>query len=135
MSVNLYGTICANCGGDYAIHHYETNQCPVGGREAPEGRKQEWKSTAFEPVPEPQTTTHEKEYQQQKARIAELEKALRYLVVASFDVWDNRRITDDMSERAVSLDLLSEMDDAAYSALRLIEPTCNISNVREALKG
>lgn len=42
-------TTCKNCGGDEAIHHYQTNQCPVGGREAPFGRKQEWKSTTFEP--------------------------------------------------------------------------------------
>jgi hypothetical protein len=41
-------TTCKNCGGDEAIHHYETNQCPVGGCEAPIGRKQEWKSTTFE---------------------------------------------------------------------------------------
>ena len=40
--------VCKNCGGDKAIHHYKTNQCPVGGREAPIGRKQEWKSTTFE---------------------------------------------------------------------------------------
>lgn len=40
--------ICKNCGADYGLHHYETNQCPVGGREAPHGRKQEWKSTTFE---------------------------------------------------------------------------------------
>lgn len=39
---------CKNCGGEYGLHHFETNQCPVGGREAPIGRKQEWKSTTFE---------------------------------------------------------------------------------------
>ena len=38
---------CKNCGGYRGIHHYETDQCPVGGREAPIG-KQEWKSTTFE---------------------------------------------------------------------------------------
>jgi len=39
---------CKNCGGDYGLHHYETDQCPVGGYEAPIGRKQEWRSTTFE---------------------------------------------------------------------------------------
>ncbi len=42
------GDICKNCGGERGLHHYETNQCPVGGREAPIGRKQEWKMTLFE---------------------------------------------------------------------------------------
>lgn len=40
---------CKNCGGDNGIHHYQTNQCPVGGREAPIGRKQEYMGTTFEP--------------------------------------------------------------------------------------
>ena len=39
---------CKNCGGERGLHHFETDQCPVGGREAPIGRKQEWKSTTFE---------------------------------------------------------------------------------------
>ena len=44
----MKNTTCKNCGGDEAIHQYETNRCPVGGREAPIGRKEEWKSTTFE---------------------------------------------------------------------------------------
>ena len=40
--------ICKNCGGWKGIHHYETMQCPVGGTEAPIGRKQEWMSTTFQ---------------------------------------------------------------------------------------
>jgi hypothetical protein len=40
---------CKNCGGEQGIHHYRTNQCPVGGREAPIGRKQEYMTTTFEP--------------------------------------------------------------------------------------
>lgn len=39
---------CKNCGADRGLHHYETMQCPVGGREAPIGRKQEWMRTEFE---------------------------------------------------------------------------------------
>lgn len=39
---------CKNCGGERGLHHYQTDQCPVGGREAPVGRKQEWKTTTFE---------------------------------------------------------------------------------------
>ena len=38
---------CANCGADRGLHHYETMQCPVGGVEAPIGRKQEWTTTTF----------------------------------------------------------------------------------------
>lgn len=45
--VNTYD-VCKNCGGQRGLHHYETDQCPVGGREAPVGRRQEWKSTTFE---------------------------------------------------------------------------------------
>jgi len=39
---------CKNCGGERGLHHFETDQCPFGGREAPISRKQEWKSTTFE---------------------------------------------------------------------------------------
>lgn len=39
---------CKNCGGERGLHHFETDQCHVCGREAPVGRKQEWKSTTFE---------------------------------------------------------------------------------------
>lgn len=42
---------CINCGGDKGIHHYQTSQCPVGGREAPLHHRQEWKTTIFSPVP------------------------------------------------------------------------------------
>ena len=43
---------CGNCGGDKAIHHYLTDQCPVGGVEAPVGKEQEWKtSTTFVGIP------------------------------------------------------------------------------------
>ena len=38
---------CKNCGGEYGLHHALTDQCPIGGREAPVGRKQEWKTTTF----------------------------------------------------------------------------------------
>ena len=68
---------CANCGGWYGIHNYRTMQCPVGGREAPEGRKQEWKDTTFVAITEPQTMTHQAEPDAQAARIAALEAVLR----------------------------------------------------------
>lgn len=71
-----YGKTCANCGGDYAIHHYATSQCPVGGREAPEGRKQEWKTSTFQEMPQPQMMTHQAEYDKLTARITELEAQL-----------------------------------------------------------
>ena len=38
---------CQNCGADYGLHRYKTNQCPVGGREAPVGRIQEWSDAVF----------------------------------------------------------------------------------------
>lgn len=41
-------TTCKNCGAEYGLHHYQTNQCPVGGREAAIGEKQEWKTTVYE---------------------------------------------------------------------------------------
>ena len=37
--------ICKNCGGEKGIHHYQTMACPVGGREAPVGKPQEWMSS------------------------------------------------------------------------------------------
>ena len=40
--------ICKNCGGDAGLHHYKTNQCPTHGREAPVGKKQEFKTSTFE---------------------------------------------------------------------------------------
>lgn len=48
-----YGKICFHCGYDYAIHHYETMQCPKNG-DAMTGCKQEWLKTTFVPLaPEP----------------------------------------------------------------------------------
>lgn len=38
---------CGNCGGDRAIHHYQTDQCPVGGVESPVGKVQEFKTSTF----------------------------------------------------------------------------------------
>lgn len=38
---------CANCGADLALHHYETNQCPLGGVEARNGRAQEFMESTF----------------------------------------------------------------------------------------
>lgn len=43
---------CKNCGAEQALHHYKTMQCPVGGREAPIDRKQEWMSLTFQPETE-----------------------------------------------------------------------------------
>lgn len=45
----MENTICKNCGAEYGLHHYQTNQCPIGGREAAIGEKQEYKTTVFEP--------------------------------------------------------------------------------------
>ena len=39
---------CIHCGGGYGLHHSQTMQCPVGGREAPLGTKQEWMTYTFE---------------------------------------------------------------------------------------
>lgn len=40
---------CRNCGADEGIHHYKTMQCPVGGRECPIDRTQEYKTSIFKP--------------------------------------------------------------------------------------
>ena len=42
-----YGKICANCGGEYAIHHSKTLRCPKNGKEAPIDKKQEWMESTF----------------------------------------------------------------------------------------
>ena len=39
---------CKNCGGERGIHHCLTDQCPVGGREAPVGKPNKWETTTFE---------------------------------------------------------------------------------------
>lgn len=44
---------CKNCGADFGLHHYQTNQCPVGGVEAPVGRPQVWMTVTFEQSPDP----------------------------------------------------------------------------------
>ena len=64
---------CKNCGGDRGLHHFETDQCPVGGREAPIGRKQEWKSTTFEVETENEVDELRKSVKELLARIEELE--------------------------------------------------------------
>ena len=39
---------CFNCGADFGLHHYETNQCPVGGvEETRVGKVQQWAETKF----------------------------------------------------------------------------------------
>ena len=45
LSTNTPG-ICGNCGGDYGIHHFETDQCPLGGIES-HAIPQKWESTHF----------------------------------------------------------------------------------------
>lgn len=40
---------CKNCGAEKGIHHYLTDQCPAGGKEAPINKTQEWKTSTFEP--------------------------------------------------------------------------------------
>lgn len=38
---------CENCGAGYGLHHDETEQCPLFGREAPIGERQEYEETVF----------------------------------------------------------------------------------------
>ena len=82
-------TICKNCGGEHGIHHYQTSQCPVGGREAPVGRKQEYKTSTFEPEQdnELQSLLDEKEktIKAQAKKIAEYEEKFLEILQASID--------------------------------------------------
>jgi len=39
---------CINCGAWKGLHHYETNQCPRNGQEAPLGKLQEWDNTVYQ---------------------------------------------------------------------------------------
>lgn len=66
---------CKNCGADYALHHADTDQCPMNGREAPVGHKQEWKSTKFEE----RTTLTPQAYEKMMALIFSLEKRINAL--------------------------------------------------------
>ena len=83
---------CKNCGGDRGLHHYETDQCPVGGREAPLGRKQEWKSTTFEIESESEVEELRKTVKELLARVEELEEKVDSLqgestIAESVRVW------------------------------------------------
>lgn len=41
---------CTNCGADYGLHHFETQQCPHNGvEEWRDGHKQKWDDTIFQP--------------------------------------------------------------------------------------
>lgn len=37
---------CKHCGGDYALHHFETNQCPLNGVDSVNPI---WMASQFEP--------------------------------------------------------------------------------------
>jgi hypothetical protein len=51
---------CKNCGAWHGLHHWETQQCPRNGQEAPLGKLQEWDSTTYiEEVSEVDTLTAE----------------------------------------------------------------------------
>lgn len=67
---------CKNCGGNYGLHHYETNQCPVGGFEAAPGKRQEWGKTTFEPDNSIELSQLQKENKLLLARIEALEKRI-----------------------------------------------------------
>jgi hypothetical protein len=62
---------CKNCGGDGAIHHYQTNQCPVGGRGAPMDRPTIWQENSFFA---PDDSEEKRELLQLRQRCAELEE-------------------------------------------------------------
>ena len=47
MSMN--SIICKNCGGEKGLHHWETGQCPVNGKEAPIGKPDVWTFETFQP--------------------------------------------------------------------------------------
>jgi len=55
-------TICKNCGGSYAIHNADTNQCPVNGVEAPIGKSQYWMEQVFAPAPAAPEPEHKNRY-------------------------------------------------------------------------
>ena len=83
---------CKNCGGDRGLHHFETDQCPVGGREAPIDRKQEWKSTTFEIESESEVEELRKTVKELLARVEELEEKVDSLqgestIAESVRIW------------------------------------------------
>ena len=60
---------CINCGAWKGLHHYETNQCPRNGQEAPLGKLQEWDNTVYQ---EDNTTDLRAKIDEQTATIARL---------------------------------------------------------------
>ena len=109
----MNNTTCKNCGGDEALHHYQTDQCPVGGREAPLGRKQEWKSTTFEPV-EDALIKMQKRAEASEARSAQLQgerDALSAQLTARGDYTDRlerelERVKSELAAVKASFDAL-----------------------------
>lgn len=71
-------TTCKNCGGDEGIHHFETGQCPVGGREASTGHRQEWKWTTFESE-DNKVEKLRKDVNELSRRVADLEAMIKGL--------------------------------------------------------
>jgi len=74
---------CKNCGGDRGIHHYQTDQCPVGGREASINQKQEYKSTTFEVETENEVDELRKSVKELLARVETLEHEVESLSTES----------------------------------------------------
>lgn len=70
---------CKNCGGPEGIHHYQTNQCPVGGYEAPIGRKQDYKTTTYEPDTTDELEELRSSVKKLFARVEELEAQVERL--------------------------------------------------------
>ena len=65
---------CINCGAWKGLHHYETNQCPRNGQEAPLGKLQEWDNTVYQ---EDNTTDLRAKIDEQAATIARLTELYR----------------------------------------------------------
>ena len=86
---------CAECGGDYGIHHSETNQCPVNGVEAAVGRKQEWQSTTFVPETSSEIDNLKAQVKKLLKRIEQLESevaALKGDQVELVDIGDGQKV-------------------------------------------
>ena len=86
---------CKNCGGEHGLHHYQTDQCPVGGREASVGRLQEWKTTTFELDTQP--------IEEKNAEIKALRKfrddVIRYLEAGGITTLEDRRFVIEQAEK------------------------------------
>ena len=72
---------CKHCGAHHGLHHYQTMQCPVGGREASVGQRQEWMTQTFAP--------EVNKYDELRSALAQKDELIATLVAELTWAWES----------------------------------------------